>query len=64
MLVPHAFSPKYPDPDCPPHFYAKGKNPQWRYFRRWADYANRVCTLLRDGTHRATAAVLYHAEAE
>lgn len=64
MLVPHAFSPKYPDPDCPPHFYAKGKNPQWRYFRKWADYANRVCTLLRDGTHRATAAVLYHAEAE
>lgn len=64
MLVPHAFSPKYPDPDCPPHFYAKGKNPQWRYFRKWADYANRVCTLLRDGIHRATAAVLYHAEAE
>ncbi len=64
MLVPHAFSPKYPDSDCPPHFYAKGKNPQWNYFRKWADYANRVCTLLRDGTHRATAAVLYHAEAE
>ena len=64
MLVPHAFSPKYPDPDCPPHFYAKGKNPQWRYFRKWADYANRVCTLLTDGIHRATAAVLYHAEAE
>lgn len=64
MLVPHAFSPKYPDSDCPPHFYAKGKNPQWKYFRRWADYANRVCTLLRDGIHRATAGVLYHAEAE
>ncbi len=22
FLVPHAFSPKFPDPDCPPHFYA------------------------------------------
>lgn len=64
MLVPHAFSPKYPDADCPPHFYARGKNPQWKYFRRWADYANRVCTLLQDGVHRATAGVLYHAEAE
>jgi len=22
-FVPHAFSPKYPDPDCPPYFYAR-----------------------------------------
>ena len=27
-FVPHAFSPKaFPDPDCPPHFYAHGKIP-------------------------------------
>lgn len=64
VLVPHAFSPKYQDPDCPPHFYARGENPQWKYFRKWSDYANRVCHLLSGGTHRATAAVLYHAEAE
>jgi hypothetical protein len=32
-FVPHAFSLKpYPDPDCPPHFYAHGHNPQYRHF--------------------------------
>ena len=31
--VPHAFSPKaFPDPDCPPHFYAHGENPQYEAF--------------------------------
>ena len=64
-LIPHAFSPlAFPDPDCPPHFYARGHNPQWRYFKIWADYANRICHLLSGGHHVATAAVLYHAEAE
>lgn len=64
LLVPHAFSPKYPDDDCPPHFYANGKNPQWKYFHIWSEYANRVCNILSDGIHHATAAVVYHAEAE
>ncbi len=64
-MIPHAFSPKeFPDPDCPPHFFARGNNPQWRYFKTWSDYANRVCHLLSDGRHVATAAVVYHAEAE
>ena len=31
--VPHAFTGmKFPDPDCPPHFYAEGHNPQYRHF--------------------------------
>lgn len=64
LLVPHAFTPKEGDTDCPPHFYARGDNPQWPYFKVWAEYANRVCGLLSTGTHRAEAAVLYHAEAE
>ena len=64
ILVPHAFTPKYGDTDCPPHFYARGCNPQWPYFKVWAEYANRVCGLLAQGVHRASAAVLYHAEAE
>lgn len=64
FIIPHAFSPKDPDPDCPPHFYAGGKNPQWKNFKIWADYANRVCHILTGGAHVATAAVLYHAEAE
>ncbi len=64
-LMPHAFSPKqFPDPDCPPHFFAGGHNPQWRAFPVWSAYANRLCHLLSDGVHQATAAVLYHAEAE
>ena len=63
-LVPHAFSPKACDWDAPPHFYDRGLNPQWRYFHIWSEYANRVCHLLTDGNHVATAAVLYHAEAE
>lgn len=65
VLVPHAFSPKqFPDPDCPPHFYAGGNNPQFPYFHTWADYANRVCDRITGGVHIAPAAVLYHAEAE
>lgn len=63
-IVPHAFSPKYPDPDCPPHFYARGENPQWRFFAEWTRYANRVCHLLSGGRHVASVAVVYHAEAE
>ena len=65
FIIPHAFSPKnFPDSDCPPHFYAGGHNPQFRYFHVWADYANRVCHLLTDGKHVAPVAVVYHAEAE
>lgn len=65
LLIPHAFSPKeFPDPDCPPHFRARGMNPQWRHFGAWSAYADRVCRELSGGDHVATAAVLYHAEAE
>lgn len=64
FLIPHAFSPKDRDPDCPPHFYARGLNPQWQYFHLWAGYANRVFHLLSGGQHAAPVAVLYHAEAE
>jgi hypothetical protein len=65
VLVPHAFSPKdFPDPDCPPHFYAQGKNPQWKYFHHWSAYADRVCSLLSGGIHVTRVGVLYHAEQE
>jgi hypothetical protein len=63
--VPHAFSPKaFPDPDCPPHFYAHGHNPQYRHFGALMAYMNRVCTLISGGRHIAPVAVLYHGEAE
>ena len=64
-LVPHAFSmAEYPDPDCPPHFYARGNNPEFPYFARLMKYANRMCGLLNGGQHVASAAVLYDGEAD
>jgi len=63
--VPHAFTPKaFPDPDCPPHFYAHGHNPQYRHFGYLMSYMNRVCELISDGRHIAPAAILYHGEAD
>jgi hypothetical protein len=63
--VPHAFSPApFPDPDCPPHFYAQGHNPQYRHFGALMAYLNRVCALIDGGRHISPVAVLYHAEAE
>ena len=63
--VPHAFSTKpYPDPDCPPHFYANGHDPQFRHFGALMRYLNRMCALINDGARVTPAAILYHAEAE
>ena len=64
QFVPHAFSPKYPDPDCPPHFNAGGCNPQASGFARLMKYTNKVAHLLEGGTEVVSAAILYHAEAE
>ena len=64
-FVPHAFTMKdFPDPDCPPHFYARGSNPQYPYFRYLMEYTNRVSHLISGGTSRVSAAVLYTAEQE
>jgi len=64
-FVPHAFSCKaYPDPDCPPHFYAHGHDPLYRHFGRLMQYMNRVSSLLENGRTQAPAAILYHGEAE
>ncbi len=63
--VPHAFSCKpYPDPDCPPHFYANGHDPQFRHFGELMRYLNRMCDLISGGIRITPAAILYHAEAE
>lgn len=64
-FVPHAFSPKaYPDPDCPPHFYAHGHNPQYRHFGHLCAYMNRVASLISGGKIVQKVAVLYNAEGE
>lgn len=63
-FVPHAFSPRCPDGDCPPHFYAGGTNPQFPLFGELMSYMQRMSHMLTGGLHRASAAVLYNAEAE
>ncbi|MGX9348595.1 hypothetical protein [Microbacterium sp. KNMS] len=64
-IVPHAYSPaEYPDLDCPPHFFARGRNPQYRHQAVLSAYTNRVSHLLSGGRHIAPAAVLYPAEAD
>ena len=63
-FVPHAFSPKCPDPDCPPHFHNGGHNPELHGFGKLMGYMERVAGILSDGRHHASAAILYHAQAE
>ncbi|OKP97706.1 glycosylhydrolase-like jelly roll fold domain-containing protein [Paenibacillus sp. P46E] len=64
-FVPHAFTQKaFPEPDCPPHMYAGGQNPQYRYYGYLNQYINRISHLISGGIHVASAAVVYHAEAE
>ena len=59
-LVPHAFSmAEYPDTDCPPHFYARGNNPEFRYFAELMKYCNRVCHVLSDGKWQPEVGILY-----
>jgi|GEM_PF-342322 len=60
--IPHAFSLQFPDEDCPPHFYAKGNNPQWPFFRYWANFVNRSALMLENAIHQADVLVLYPAE--
>lgn len=61
--VPHAFSPKPNDMDCPPNFYQSGENALFKYFRNVMDYMQRVCHLHTGGIHVPVAAILYDAEA-
>lgn len=64
-FVPHAFSPApFPDPDCPPHFYAGGNQPQFIHFQLLTKYMDRICKLISDGKALGKAAVLYHADLE
>ena len=63
-FVPHAFSPDYPDPDCPPHFGAEGPDPQFDGFTHLMGYTNKVSHMLCGGEHITSCAILYHAEGE
>ena len=63
-FVPHAFSSKYPDRDCPPHFGAEGHDPSFEAFCALMNYTNRASHLLCGATHKANAAILYHVDGE
>ena len=63
-FVPHAFSPKEEDEDCPPHFYNGGKNIQYPLFKNLMEYMGRCSHMLSDSTHIADVAVFYNAEGE
>lgn len=63
-FVPHAFNMKYPDLDCPPHFFVENKTPQFDIFCHLTKYMQKMSHVLSGGIHVANAAVLYNAEAE
>ena len=63
-FVPHAFSAKEEDTDCPPHFYNGGKNIQYPLFKNLMEYMGRCSHALSGGKHKADVAVFYNAEGE
>ncbi len=63
-FVPHAFSSKFPDGDCPPHFGAEGQDPSFEGFSALMTYVNKASHLLFGGTHKANVALLYDMEGE
>jgi len=64
QFVPHAFSPSFPNEDCPPHFGAEGHDPQFGSFCELMQYTNSLASLLCGGERISTVALLYHGEAE
>ena len=57
FMIPHSFNPRAPhDKDYPPYFYNGGFEPRWPLYRVWADYNNRLATLLIGGHHVAPVA--------
>lgn len=63
-FVPHAYTPKYPDPDCPPHFHCHGKNPQEPAFGLLMKYMQKISRLTAESVHKADVAVFYNAQGE
>lgn len=63
-FVPHAFSPKFPFDDCPPHFGAEGHDPSFEAFGALMEYTNKAAHLLSGAVHKANAAILYHVDGE
>ncbi|MBO5222643.1 MAG: hypothetical protein J6C26_10055 [Clostridia bacterium] len=63
-FVPHAYTPKYPDHDCPPHFHAHGLNPQEPAFGLLMKYMQKISRLTAESVHKADVAIFYNAQGE
>lgn len=64
-FTPHAFTDSaFPEWDSPPHFYAQGNNPQYRFMGRLFRYMNRMCWIFSGGEMAADVMLLYQADAE
>ena len=64
-FVPHAFTDNpFPDPDCPPHFWAKGNHPQYPFMSVLFHYMNRLSHLFSGGVPLIENAVLFEAESD
>ena len=50
-FIPHAFSMKEKDDDCPPHFYANGTNPSYKAFGKLMEYTNRLLEKFQGPGH-------------
>jgi hypothetical protein len=62
LISPHAFTMKFNDPDCPPHFNRMSGNPQWRSYGVWAEYFKRLQAISLSSVPEYEVAVLYTAE--
>lgn len=63
-FIPHAFSIGFGNTDCPPHFYADGKNPAYKGYAVLFAYMDKMAKLFSGGRSFADVAVLYHDESE
>lgn len=61
-FIPHAFSLRDDDKDCPPHFYAQGKNPSFEAYKELWKYIQENCKRFNGGKRKVSVAVLYNAE--
>ena len=64
VLSPHAYTMKYNDPDCPPHFNRTSGTPQWRHYAEWTRQFLPLQRLLLETDPVYDAAVLYTAESK
>lgn len=61
-FIPHAYSQRFPNADCPPHF---GKNtPLFGGYKLVMRYMQKMCELFAGERAEIKVGILYHAEAE